>query len=264
MTDLGIGPIDLGDASDAVARRLDDSGLPYVRDAAVHGYRPDFLVQCAPDRKIVLDLKNWKPDAVHLKRAADQAKRIKAVTNSDEAYIVLSEPIDVPLPRGVIGLDALTDVLHAAASCDAAARASVPAALAPAPAAPAKTIFAAMPFAAAYEDVFFVAIAGAAEASGAAAKRVDLDPRAGDVVQHIEELIRASALVVADLSESRPNVMYEVGFARALEKPIVTLCSTALEDLPFDVRNWSTIPYEKGRTHELRGRLAERLGALLR
>ena len=53
MTDVGIGPIDFGDS---VARQLEDSGIPFVREPAVHGYRPDFLVQCAPDRKVVFDL----------------------------------------------------------------------------------------------------------------------------------------------------------------------------------------------------------------
>ena len=35
-----------------------------------------------------------------------------------------------------------------------------------------------------------------------------------------------------------------------------------LDQLPFDVRNWSTIPYEQGRTHNLRSKLAERLNVI--
>lgn len=260
MTDLDIEPLDFGDV---VARRIEDSGLPFVRDAALHGYKPDFLVQCAPDRKIVFDVKNWKPDAAHVQRAAEQARRIQDVTDSDEAYIVLSEPIDWPLPKGVLSVDALTKVLSAAAACDSDSRGDVPRALAPAPAPAVRTIFAAMPFTGPYEDAFFVAITHAAEKVGAAAKRVDSDPYSGDVVERIKELIRSSAAVVADLSESRPNVLYEVGFAHALEKPTVAICSTPLSDLPFDVRNWNTLPYSVGRTHELRERLAERLRAVL-
>ncbi len=261
MTDISIGPIDFGDT---VARQLEDSGLPFARDAAVHGYRPDFLVQCAPDRKIVFDLKNWKPDAKALRRAADQATRIKDVTDSDEAYIVLSEPIDFPLPKGVITVDALPDILSSAvARCDLARGRKLPVAFAPAAGPAVETIFAAMPFSEAYEDVFFVAITHATERNGAAAKRVDLDPFEGDIVERIETLIRSASAVVADLSESRPNVLYEMGFARALGIPTVPICSTPLSDLPFDVRNWNVLAYAKGRTHELRGRLAERLGAIL-
>jgi hypothetical protein len=262
MTDTAIGPIDFGDA---VARQLEDGGIPFVRDAAVHGYRPDFLLQCAPDRKVVLDVKNWKPDATQLLRAAEQAKRIKDVTDSDEAYVVMAEPIDLPLPKGVLTLDSLSAAL-AAAACDAGGRREPPAARPPAaalPAAPVKTIFAAMPFSGLYEDTFYVAITDAAERVGAAAKRVDLDPFEGDVVKRIQDLIRESAAVVADISEARPNVLYEVGFAHALGKPTVHICSTPLEELPFDVRNWNTLAYEPGRTHELRARLAERLRALL-
>jgi hypothetical protein len=257
MTDIDIGPVDFGDA---IARQLEDSGIPFVRDAAVHGYQSDFLVQCAPDRKIVFDLKNWKPDLAHLKRAAEQARRIKDVTDSDEAYIVLSEPLDGPMPPGVLSVDALTAMISSAASCEVPGfRAVVPAALRPA----VKTIFAAMPFSGLYEDAFFVAITYAAEQVGAAAKRVDQDRYEGDVVDRIKALIRSSAAVVADLSESRPNVLYEVGFAHALDIPTIPICSTPLEELPFDVRNWNTLPYTKGRTHELRERLAERLRAAI-
>src|SRR6185436_18988176 len=136
-------------------------------------------------------------------------------------------------------------------------------ALAPALRPAVRTIFAAMPFSGLYEDAFFVAITYAAEKVGAAAKRVDQDPFEGDVVERIETLIRSSAAVVADLSESRPNVLYEVGFARALGIPTIPICSTPLSDLPFDVRNWNTLAYAKGRTHELRERLAERIRAAL-
>jgi nucleoside 2-deoxyribosyltransferase len=46
--------------------------------------------------------------------------------------------------------------------------------------------------------------------------------------------IRHSAFVIADVTETSPNVFYEVGFAEGLGRPIIT---TAKKDtkLPFDI-----------------------------
>jgi hypothetical protein len=127
--------------------------------------------------------------------------------------------------------------------------------------APDINVFAAMPFAEEYEDVFFVAMAYAAEQAHAVVRRTDQEPFEGDVVGRIHTLIEQSTAVIADLSEAKPNVMYEIGYAHALRRPTVAICSTPLEDLPFDVRNWNVLPYKKGKTHELRERLAKRLKA---
>jgi hypothetical protein len=57
--------------------------------------------------------------------------------------------------------------------------------------------------------------------------------------------------------------MYEVGYAHALERPTVLICSTPLEDLPFDIRNWHVLSYEKGKTFGLRDRLAKQVRAVI-
>jgi nucleoside 2-deoxyribosyltransferase len=82
-------------------------------------------------------------------------------------------------------------------------------------------------------------------------------------VEEIKRLITASAGVIVDLSEGQPNVLYEAGFAHALGKPTVHICSTPLTALPFDVRNWNTVPYRRGQTTKLRHALARRLRAAL-
>lgn len=120
-----------------------------------------------------------------------------------------------------------------------------------------------MPFSREYDDVFFVSMAHAADSVGATCKRVDREDFEGDVVEEIKRLIRESVAVIADLSEARPNVLYEVGYAHALLKPTVPICSTALGELPFDVRNWNTLEYTRGRTHQLRDPLARRLKAAI-
>lgn len=127
----------------------------------------------------------------------------------------------------------------------------------------AKTVFAAMPFAAEYEDVYFVAMVDAARAVGAACRRLDREDYAGDVVKKLSELIHGCDAVIADISDANPNVLYEVGHAHALQRPAVHICSMPLAELPFDVRNWNTLRYTKGRTHALRDELRTRLRAVL-
>lgn len=92
---------------------------------------------------------------------------------------------------------------------------------------------------------------------------MDREEFAGDIVEEIKRLIKASKAVIADLSEGKPNVLYEAGFAHALGKPTVHICSTALTELPFDVRNWNTVAYTLGQTTKLREPLARRLKAVI-
>jgi nucleoside 2-deoxyribosyltransferase len=110
---------------------------------------------------------------------------------------------------------------------------------------------------------YFVAMSFAAEQVGAACKRVDETEFTGDIVQEIKRLISESVAVIVDLSEGRANVLYETGYAHALEKPTVHICSTDFSQLPFDVRNWNTIKYNRGQTTLLKQPLAERLGKVI-
>jgi nucleoside 2-deoxyribosyltransferase len=85
----------------------------------------------------------------------------------------------------------------------------------------------------------------------------------GDVVEKIKGMIGESAAVIADLSGSAPNVLFELGFAFALGKPCILVCSTPLDELPFDIRNQRVIPYGKGRTYQLREELISALATVL-
>ena len=94
-----------------------------------------------------------------------------------------------------------------------------------------------MPFNGQYdENLLPVAIQPSALALNAAADRVDHAGRSGDVVQQIRAMIKAAQVVVADLSESRPNVCHEVGYAEALGRPVVQICATPVSALPFNLR----------------------------
>jgi hypothetical protein len=66
------------------------------------------------------------------------------------------------------------------------------------------------------------------------------------VAQKIAGQIQRARLVIADLSGANPNVMYEVGVAHALKKPVIFLSQDAPEAAPFDVRHFDFITYRLG------------------
>lgn len=82
------------------------------------------------------------------------------------------------------------------------------------------------------------------ENSGYKAERVDDHSNPGDIVVEIKQLIRTSPYVIADLSDLKPNVCYEVGYAHALRKPTIIITSTPSATLPFDIAHMRYISYE--------------------
>jgi hypothetical protein len=69
------------------------------------------------------------------------------------------------------------------------------------------------------------------------------------IVPAIFSSIRRSAFLISDISEPRPNVYYELGYAQALGKDVIV---TALEgtQLPFDVFDVPTLYWDSQDTLE--------------
>ena len=72
--------------------------------------------------------------------------------------------------------------------------------------------------------------------------RADRRYLVGSITEDINEQIRQADLVVADLTGKNPNVFYEVGYAAALQKPVIQIAQS-VENLPFDVRHLRTFAY---------------------
>lgn len=223
----------------------------------IGGVRPDYIVRHG-ERLLVLEVKPWSGpgviDAIHaLNELAFQVDAVGA----DEGFLVVSEVRTAMPDPAIVELRRLPDAIRAwlqAAEVEdlRSERMAEP-----------KQIFAAMPFAPEYSDTYWVAMRGAAEAVGAGCVRVDEMDYVGDAVEKIKELIFQSTAVIADLSGSAPNVLFELGFAFALGKPCVLICSTPLSELPFDIRNQKTIAYARGQTYQLKEDLIQALGAVL-
>ncbi|MCL2682071.1 MAG: nucleoside 2-deoxyribosyltransferase [Bacteroidales bacterium] len=60
-----------------------------------------------------------------------------------------------------------------------------------------------------------------------------------DIIKQINE----SRLIIAEISQSNPNVFYEVGYAHALNKPTILIAEKTTK-LPFDVSPFRTLFYE--------------------
>jgi hypothetical protein len=97
--------------------------------------------------------------------------------------------------------------------------------------------------------------------------RVDEDPSANIPVDQIEAGIRSSDVCFAEITTDNPNVWYELGYAVALGKQVVLVCSEERTSrFPFDVQHRKIIRYRAGSPSdfsELAGRLTRHLRAAL-
>jgi hypothetical protein len=65
----------------------------------------------------------------------------------------------------------------------------------------------------------------------------------GKIIDQIWSGIHSARVLVAELTGRNPNVLYELGLAHALRKPVV-LVSSNEDDVPFDVRHVRVIYYD--------------------
>lgn len=93
-----------------------------------------------------------------------------------------------------------------------------------------------------FHDIYKPAIA----ASSLEAYRVDYDPSVEIPIEAIEQGIRDSSIVLADITIDNPNVWYELGFAYALRRPVVMICSEERDSprYPFDIQHRTIIRYQ--------------------
>lgn len=242
----------------AISSQISSTGSVFDRDVQIGGLEHDFVVQPSEGRNVIFEVKNWEPTKHNITRAGKQARFLKQATGSIESYVVLPQKSTFKLPTGVITIEDIPSVIKINSSTipDPSSIAKID-----------KTakwpIFAAMPFSDEFDDVYYIAMREAANQAGGAMRRVDLELYEGDVVDKIHEMIDTAKVVIADLSEARPNVLYEIGYARGRGLQVVPICSTDLTELPFDVRNWNVMKYKRGGAFHLIADLAKRLKSAL-
>lgn len=247
-----------------VERMLQEGNFNFQKEVILGDARPDFLITTTDGFHILIETKAWEPSPANRKRALNQVKIYQELSKAHAAIIVTPEGKTINVESGgivpVSGLKSKLDLLVSSfEKGDKQSKSYYKPRKAPK-----KKVFASIPFADQYDDTFLVAIDPASLSNGAIAERVDHHGVAGDVVVQIKSMIRNAIVVVADLSESRPNVLHEVGFAEALGKPVIQICSTKISDLPFNVRNNQTIKYSFGQTTKLKKQLEEEIAKLIK
>lgn len=105
-----------------------------------------------------------------------------------------------------------------------------------------KLCFVMMPFSEIYDRIYRHLIVPAVEDAGLTAVRADEISTAGFIMEQIRAAIQQSRVCIADVTDSNPNVLYEVGFAEAMRKPVVLIASD-LSQLPFDVTSQRVLRY---------------------
>lgn len=105
-----------------------------------------------------------------------------------------------------------------------------------------KRVFVAMPFSEEFQNVYEFGIYPAVRNCGLICERVDESHFTGDVLRRIRDGIESASLVIADLTEGRPNVYLEVGYAWGRDIPVIFVARKK-QKLHFDVSTHRCIFY---------------------
>lgn len=121
-----------------------------------------------------------------------------------------------------------------------------------------KTVFVIQPFAKAFEAVYEF-IASAVAQAGAVVQRADTAVLPGeDFSTGLLNAIKKADLLIADVSNANPNVMYEVGLAQAGQKPLVLIADSS-RNVPFDLAGMRVLIYDIANPIEFASRLRQQI-----
>ena len=108
----------------------------------------------------------------------------------------------------------------------------------------------------------------ALEAAGLEAYRVDQDPRTERLIDSIEEEIHKATICLADITTDNPNVWYELGYAFAVGRSVIMVCSNERDGkYPFDIQHRTVINYasdSRSDFDKLRDEISTRAKALVK
>lgn len=91
--------------------------------------------------------------------------------------------------------------------------------------------------------------------------RLDDQPKAGIIDNHLRVAIRRARLLISDISHDNHGAIWEAGFAEGLGLPVIYTCEKSkLQGKHFDIRNCQMVPWESDHPEEA----AEMLKATIR
>ena len=115
-----------------------------------------------------------------------------------------------------------------------------------------RDVFVSFPFEPRFDPVF-EKISDAAAERHLQAVRIDRASYAAEsIAESIQQSIRESRVVIADLTGLKANVLNEIGFAQALGKPLVLVTQDQPTDAPFNLRGLRILRYDEKNLADLR------------
>ena len=90
-----------------------------------------------------------------------------------------------------------------------------------------------------YNDTYKPAL----EEAGLEPYRVDQDLSTEGIIVSIEDEIRKATICLADITSNNPNVWYELGYAFAVGRSVIMVCSNERKGYPFDIQHRAIIQY---------------------
>jgi len=112
------------------------------------------------------------------------------------------------------------------------------------------------------DDLLDLVIRPAVEPLGYSVLRVDQLSRPGIITQDILSLLIEADLVIADLSDANPNVMYELGVRHSVGRPVILITSEG-NRVPFDVAGFRFLEYKLSNPREIQ-HIRDNLGEYVR
>lgn len=124
-----------------------------------------------------------------------------------------------------------------------------------------KSVFVLMPFQAEFDDVHHAIREAANRAEGQANTsfdvfRVNEKITSGSIVETVKDHLTSSDLIIADITDGNPNVLFELGYAEAAGRPVI-LISQRDAPIPFNVSDRRVRLYDRARLRELVVHLAD-------
>lgn len=98
-------------------------------------------------------------------------------------------------------------------------------------------------------EPIFEGIKAAGNSVGLKVERVKDVPGDYRITDRVLKMISLARLIVADLTHERPNVYFELGYARGLGKTVITVARDGT-NIHFDVKDWTYISYTDSRILE--------------
>ena len=105
-------------------------------------------------------------------------------------------------------------------------------------------VFCVMKFEKDFDDLYEDVIKPQCDKFGLQPTRADKYYASSQIIQDITREISEASIIICDVTMDNPNVFYELGYAHALQKPIILLADKDKRDrLPFDISGYRTIFY---------------------